>query len=1187
MRATVDRILEGKFDYEKGTLDFSTARLELSLSPGEVYTGSFFIRGQVGKLSEGHIYSNDIRMKLITDSFIGTQSEIGFTFSAQGLEEGDVVQNEIYVISNQGEFYLPYVVTIQHKSLITSLGNIKNLFHFTNLAKSNWDEAVKLFYSDDFLTIFTGNDAQYKKIYEGLSHYYGNEQNVEEFLLSINKKQPIEYIPEQENLSFDNPSGVVEEYINITRNGWGYTKLLAQTDADFISFPKMEIVDTDFLGNYLSFPIRINSERLHGGSNFGTVTLFNSFVTIDVKVCVNVDVVTKPELSKFLEYKRASIDMVTYYEAFRTKKISVDTWITETEHIVDRMLKIDDKSMAPHLFKAQVLMSQDRYNEAKWILDQAEDKFNAMNDHNSAAWGYFLYLTTLYSREENYINEITREVSNLFLNNQAEWRFAWLLLYLSEDFAVSASKKWLFIQQQIEAGCISPMFYVEAVNMLLANPSLLTRLDKYTLRVLRYAERNELLDSELINQFVYLAANEKHYSKAVFDILVRAYEISPSDEIVSCICDLLVKGGIHNDVSYKWFLLAMNKELRVTGLYEYFVQSMDLEKDYEIPKMAYLYFSYESDMDWEHTAYLYAHAIADRENMPDLFENYKEKISNFAVDEILKGHMNRDMATIYRYVLSDIVLTGEIAKMLSKLLFMHRIKVDNPNLLKAIVYQAHESVETVFPIENGVVYVPLYCKESSVIFEDSFCNRYSLSTSYDLEKLMVPGKLASRITPQIQDNLEFDVYICESSSEMMEVNEETKERYSRILNSPEIDNEYKEEVRNKLIQYFYENDNIRELDEILGAIEPTELSSPNRIQAIRYMVVRGMYDKAIDWVKRFGSEGVEPKDLVKLCSKLILRNEYAESDDITRIAASIFFRGKYDEVILKYLVTYFHGMTKDMRRIFKAAENFDVDIYSMCENMILQMLYTGYYVSERMEIYKKYVQGGANSNIQMAFLSQCSYEYFAKEQLMEGFVFEELTKAKLRNENIQTVCKLAYVKYYSEAESEIDDTVRGIINEYLEELIAEGIYMSFFKNFPGSVPGIERFEDKTIIEYKTDPGKKVWIHYVIEGDSDVHAEYITEEMPDMYGGVHAKAFILFFGENLLYYITEESEGEELLTESASIQKSDIGKDLVNSRFNQVNDIVIAKTLQDYDTVNRLLYDYEKQAYIVKKMFTIQ
>ena len=43
------------------------------------------------------------------------------------------------------------MVTVEHGVLNSSVGPIRNLFHFANLAKSNWKEAVRLFYRPEFL----------------------------------------------------------------------------------------------------------------------------------------------------------------------------------------------------------------------------------------------------------------------------------------------------------------------------------------------------------------------------------------------------------------------------------------------------------------------------------------------------------------------------------------------------------------------------------------------------------------------------------------------------------------------------------------------------------------------------------------------------------------------------------------------------------------------------------------------------------------------------------------------------------------------------------------------------------------------------------------------------------------------------------------------------------------------------
>ena len=52
-------------------------------------------------------------------------------------------------------------------------------------------------------------------------------------------------------------------------------------------------------------------------------------------------------------------------------------------------------------------------------------------------------------------------------------------------------------------------------------------------------------------------------------------------------------------------------------------------------------------------------------------------------------------------------------------------------------------------------------------------------------------------------------------------------------------------------------------------------------------------------------------------------------------------------------------------------------------------------------------------------------------------------------------------------------------------------------------------------------------------------------------------------------------------------EGDAGEDIPEGRFSILNDIMIGKTLQDYDTVNDLLSEYFKQDHMVEQIFTIR
>ena len=72
-----------------------------------------------------------------------------------------------------------------------------------------------------------------------------------------------------------------------------------------------------------------------------------------------------------------------------------------------------------------------------------------------------------------------------------------------------------------------------------------------------------------------------------------------------------------------------------------------------------------------------------------------------------------------------------------------------------------------------------------------------------------------------------------------------------------------------------------------------------------------------------------------------------------------------------------------------------------------------------------------------------------------------------------------------------------------------------------------------------------------------------------------------------YYITEELNGDEQLTESGTLQKSDIRGSESDSRYHLVNDIVISKTLQDYDTMDNLLEEYYRKEFLNSRLFELK
>ena len=248
------------------------------------------------------------------------------------------------------------------------------------------------------------------------------------------------------------------------------------------------------------------------------------------------------------------------------------------------------------------------------------------------------------------------------------------------------------------------------------------------------------------------------------------------------------------------------------------------------------------------------------------------------------------------------------------------------------------------------------------------------------------------------------------------------------------------------------------------------------------------------------------------------------------------------------------------------------------------MLETRTTIGEKEELFEEYVRHGSNTNVELAYLSYCAYDYFIKERMLDDRVFAHLVKNYRRGEELNEACKLALLKYYAEDEKEYDEHIREMLANFIKEFLQKNIYFVFFREFTGILPELAVYNDKTIVEYRTDPRVRVMLHYLIEGEEE-EDNYHTEEMRNMYGGVFSREFILFFGENLQYYITEEADGSESLTFSDAISISDVIAEGRESRYGLLNDMVVSKTLQDDDTLIELMEEYVRDDCFTDRVFT--
>lgn len=95
--------------------------------------------------AQGYVLTKDERMECKTEWFNGVQEKIVYRFCADGLQEGDSLQGQFLIVSDYGEYTLPWKVTVRREAAAGIAGKVSTLAGFTELARTDWKTAVQFF----------------------------------------------------------------------------------------------------------------------------------------------------------------------------------------------------------------------------------------------------------------------------------------------------------------------------------------------------------------------------------------------------------------------------------------------------------------------------------------------------------------------------------------------------------------------------------------------------------------------------------------------------------------------------------------------------------------------------------------------------------------------------------------------------------------------------------------------------------------------------------------------------------------------------------------------------------------------------------------------------------------------------------------------------------------------------------
>ena len=122
-----------------------------------------------------------------------------------------------------------------------------------------------------------------------------------------------------------------------------------------------------------------------------------------------------------------------------------------------------------------------------------------------------------------------------------------------------------------------------------------------------------------------------------------------------------------------------------------------------------------------------------------------------------------------------------------------------------------------------------------------------------------------------------------------------------------MSSDYRGGIRKEILDYYAGHIHGEDLDGYLKRLDCREYALVDRETLLSVLISRGLFPQAATIVEEFGFEGLDMKSLLKLVSRMIIRCEMAEDEELLALASEVYRSGIYDEVILQYLMKYRFG----------------------------------------------------------------------------------------------------------------------------------------------------------------------------------------------------------------------------------------------------------------------------------------
>ena len=863
-------------------------------------------------------------------------------------------------------------------------------------------------------------------------------------------------------------------------------------------------------------------------------------------------------------------NIVKNYLKYQLSQIAMEEFVNDSLEELRTLLSLDPANHIYPLMTAHLYISSNKLDNGRNILNVYEKCEKDIMETEPFTYAYYIFLKCLFFEDGPLGQKGSLIISRIAEHLPKDWRVAWLRLHIDESLSRNKHLNMHVLEQVFGNGCISPVMYLEMCKFLNENPIMLRSFES-TLQSLLWGMKHNFLSQELMAQIVSIAQRQNKHHPLLYQLLVQIYTRYGDNEGLKSICHHLILGKRKDQEANLWFQKGIENQIRLNGIHEYYLASMDKECMDELPQTITRYFVYNTNIDEDSRAYLYCNVIYNHSQQLSL---YHKQIVAFADEKLAKKQCNTFLARIYRYLLQYYLdsknenkpETRVFCQKLLEVTFQHKIIIRNRKITSILVKRLDLDKEEKVMVQDGVAYLDIYSPYYYLYFIDKDNNRYSKGIDYTLTSILGdPSYIEDFYTKGICNEKSLIYLAFNRLKGGSGKNISTLELVADAASIKSL----RDSFRSKLVYEVlgdYEDFGSKNINlSLLKSIDLKYLDFNDVLVVIEHYVNNDLLERAVEAIEKYGSHYFSNDGIHYLSSLMLEQGIYNKT--MVSICENMFFTDAYDKRIVAYLVKYYDGPLNKLMKIWKKARDFDFNTIIMEERAIEQMLFTESVNDEAMVLVEHYSQNNPNTIYLERLLHFLAYTYLVGIDAIPRKGIELMRDVLLSSSN--NLFEYAMIKYYSKS-----NTLSSSEKQWVEEMAqvhhSQKRLVSWYQNFGNDVKLPSVVRERTFIEYISSPEAQVKLFYRYSFDE----EYKEQAMKQVAEGFFVGNVLVFYDEFVDYYIEETLEDSKKIVQSEKIYR-EAYKDRSHitsssSSYEMINGMIYARKNNDDESLDNLM-----------------